>query len=245
MAKQDLSRYQDKIVKRYYDNQDTIQSQKIAELVSELWLAEDEKTLTKLWNKAGMALKRLGVEGPKIARVVEARDLKALAKLAAAADAGKVAQAGRSPRPAPGTARPAPGGEAPHATSPGPGTVDRHRGTLPSDGSAIKAMGARSAADQPGGARTISQMRAEKASASGYDSLESDNLKRAMKSFRRKLKNYRRDDESKLGAKYTTSGKVSSISGVAPPSEFPPAVWDKLVEEGRLKKGGGGTLELP
>ena len=243
MAKQDLSRHQEKIVKRYYENHETIQSQKISELVSELWLAEDEKTLSKLWNKAGVALKRLGVDGARITRVVGGRDLEALAKLATAADGGQLPTSQApptSPDPRPSSS---PAGSGGAGNAPTAGTV--HRGTPPEDGSAIRAMGARSAADQPGGARTISQMRAEKAAAAGYDSLEPDNLKRAMKAFRRKLKNFRRDDESRLGSKYVTSGKSSGISAIAPPSEYPPAVWDKLVTEGRLKKGGGGTLELP
>ena len=242
MAKQDLSRHQEKIVKRYYENHETIQSQKVSELVSELWLAEDEKTLTKLWNKAGVALKRLGVDGARITKVVGQRDLESLAKLATAADGGKLPAAGRGGSGG-GAAAGSAVAESGGGSTPTAGTV--HRGTIPSDGSEIRAMGARSAAEQPGGARTISQMRAEKAAAGGYDSLEPENLKRAMKAFRRKLKNFRRDDESRLGSKYVTSGKSSGISAVAPPSEYPPAVWDKLVSEGRLKKGGGGTLELP
>jgi len=88
-------------------------------------------------------------------------------------------------------------------------------------------------------------MRADAAAAGGYDSLEEDNLKRALKAFRRKLKNYRRDDESRLSRGYTTAGKSSSITAVQPPKEYPAAVWDKLIESGRLKRSGGGTLELP
>ena len=36
MAQQDFTPHQQKIIKRYYDNQDTIQRQRLAELVSEL-----------------------------------------------------------------------------------------------------------------------------------------------------------------------------------------------------------------
>ncbi|MEM7626742.1 MAG: hypothetical protein AAF333_14205 [Planctomycetota bacterium] len=225
MAKQDLSRHQEGIVKRYYQNQDTIQSNKLSELVSELWLAEDEKTQTLLWGRAQVALMRIGVDATRVGAVVGKRDMEGLAKLVAQADAGQAMGQGS--------------GKA------APGTVARHKGTPPSDGSEIKAMGARSVADQPGGNRTIGQMREEKAAAAGFDSLEEANLKRALKAFRRKLKNYRRDDESRLGSKYVTSGKGSGISAITPPKEFPMAVWNKLVELGRLKKGGGGTFELP
>ena len=229
MAKQDLSRHQEGIVKRYYQNHDTIQANKLSELVSELWLAEDPKVQTRLWGKAQVALMRMGVDATRVGAVVAKRDMEALAKLVSQADAGQA------------MGQPAPG------TNPGraPGTVARHKGASPSDGSEIKAMGARSVADQPGGNRTIAQMRDEKAAAAGFDSLEEDNLKRALKAFRRKLKNYRRDDESRLGSKYVTSGKGSGISAITPPKEFPMAVWNKLVELGRLKKGGGGTFELP
>jgi hypothetical protein len=230
MAKQDLSRHQEGIVKRYYQNQDTIQSDKLSELVSELWLAEDAKTQTKLWGKAQVALMRMGVDATRVGAVVAKRDLEALAKLVAQADAGKaMGQA------APGTVPRGPGAK----------SAATHRGTPPSDGSDVRALGARSMAEQPGGGRTIGQMRNEKAAAAGFDSLEEANLKRALKAFRRKLKNYRRDDESRLGSKYVTSGKGSGISAITPPKEFPMAVWNKLAESGRLKNSGGGTFELP
>ena len=224
MAKQDFSRYQQGVVKRYYDNNETIQSNKLSEIVSELWLAEDKKTQTKLWGKAQVALMRMGVDATQVSSVVGKRDMEGLAKLVAQADAGTAKKAM-------------------------PGTVEReapaHKGASPSDGGEVKAMGARSMSDQPGGKRTIAQMRDEKAAASGFDSLEEPNLKRALKAFRRKLKNYKRDDESRLGAKFVTAGRSSGISAITPPREYPMAVWNKLVESGRLKKGGSGTFELP
>ncbi|MEM9883448.1 MAG: hypothetical protein AAF800_11070 [Planctomycetota bacterium] len=222
MAKQDLSRHQEGIVRRYYQNHETIQSTKLSELLSELWLAEDGKTQTRLWGKAQTALMRLGVDANRVASVVGKRDLEVLAKLIGQADTGK----------AQGQAGAVSGGTP-------------HRGARPLDGSDVRAANARSTADQPGGARTIAELRAEKAAAAGTDSLEEDNLKRALKAFRRKLKNYRRDDESRLGSKYVTSGKPSAINAIEPPREYPPAVWNKLVELGRLKRGGGGTYELP
>jgi hypothetical protein len=233
MAKQNLSRHQEKIVKRYYENQETIQGTKLGEIVTELWLAEDEKTKTKLWGKAQVALMRLGVDATRVAKVVSDRDAEALATLVQQADAGK----------APGMGDPALRSRSGPAS--GGGSTPTHPGTPPSDGSDIKAAGARSMAEQPGGARTIGQMRAEKAAASGFDSLEEGNLKRAMRAFRRKLKNYRREDESRLGGRQLTSGRTSGISAIEPPREFPPAVWEKLAESGRLKRGGKGTYELP
>ena len=40
---EDFSRHQQKIIKRYYSNQDTLQRQRLAELVTELYLAEGKK----------------------------------------------------------------------------------------------------------------------------------------------------------------------------------------------------------
>jgi hypothetical protein len=85
----DLTRHQQSIVKRYYAHNDTIQSDKVSQIVSELWLAEDEKTKSKLWKRAEAALTRMGVKESRIAGVVAKRDLEALAKLVSQADAGK------------------------------------------------------------------------------------------------------------------------------------------------------------
>src|SRR5262249_51222681 len=43
MAERDYTPYQQKIIKRYYDNNDTIQRQRLAELVGELYLATGKK----------------------------------------------------------------------------------------------------------------------------------------------------------------------------------------------------------
>ena len=82
MPPKDLNRYQQGVVKRYYEHHDTIQSNKLSELVSELWLTEDEKTRAKLWNRAKAALASVGVAEADVAKVVSNRDLEQLAKLA-------------------------------------------------------------------------------------------------------------------------------------------------------------------
>ena len=197
-----------------------------------MWLAEDEKTQVKLWGKAQVALMKLGADASRVAGVVGKRDLEGLAKLVAQVEGGKALAGGGGGAAGAGKGSTSGGGGGP---------TSGHRGATPLDDSELKARGARSVAD----GRTIAQMRAEAAAAGGYDSLEEPNLKRALKAFRRKLKNFRRDDESKLGSKYVTSGKTSGISAIEPPKEFPPAVWQKLAESGRLKRSGGGTYELP
>lgn len=72
-----------------------------------------------------------------------------------------------------------------------------------------------------------------------------EQLKAALKAFKRRLKLTRLDEESQLSRRPTTSGGGSSVVGITPPLEFPQAVWDELVKQGKLKKAGHGTYELP
>ena len=61
----DYTPYQQKIIKRYYDNQDTLQRQRLADLVSELYLAEGKKR-ARAWEAAAAAMQKLGVPQPRI-----------------------------------------------------------------------------------------------------------------------------------------------------------------------------------
>ena len=54
----DLTPYQQKIVKRYYNNQDTLQRQRLAELVSELYLSTGKKR-QKVWESVAAAMQKL------------------------------------------------------------------------------------------------------------------------------------------------------------------------------------------
>ena len=54
----DFSKHQQGIIKRYYRALDKIQSQRLAELVTEIYLAEGKK-LEKLWVSAGDCMKKL------------------------------------------------------------------------------------------------------------------------------------------------------------------------------------------
>ena len=70
MAERDYTPYQQKIIKRYYNNQDTIQTQRLAELVGELYLAEGKKQ-QKLWASAAAAMQKLGVPQSRIDHLVK------------------------------------------------------------------------------------------------------------------------------------------------------------------------------
>ena len=78
-----------------------------------------------------------------------------------------------------------------------------------------------------------------------HDPLGPETLKSALKAFRKRLKLTRLDAESKLGGgRPTTTGKASGIVAIQPPNQFPRAVWDELVRQGKLKSSGGGFFEL-
>lgn len=83
MAKgQHLTKYQKGIVNRYYEHRETINTTKVAETISELYLCDDPKKAARLWKSAELALTNLGVPAAKIAPIVARKDVKALAELA-------------------------------------------------------------------------------------------------------------------------------------------------------------------
>ncbi len=71
-----------------------------------------------------------------------------------------------------------------------------------------------------------------------------EELRKALKAFKKRLKLARLDDESRLGHAATTRGESSGIRAIQPPNQFPQAVWDELVREGRLRYVGRGLYEL-
>ena len=61
----DFTPYQQKIVKRYYDNQDVLQLQRLAEMVSELYLSTGKKR-QGVWTRVVAAMQKLGVPQARI-----------------------------------------------------------------------------------------------------------------------------------------------------------------------------------
>jgi hypothetical protein len=74
--------------------------------------------------------------------------------------------------------------------------------------------------------------------------LTKDDLKRAIKAFKKSLKLTRLDAESSIAGGPLSSGRSSGIVAITPPYGFPQAVWDELVRQGRLKPAGRGMYEL-
>lgn len=80
----EYSNHQRKIINRYYEHQDTIITHRLGEIVSEMALAAgDEKKLARLWKRADQALAKSGLGAGEAARIVETRDVEALAKAVA------------------------------------------------------------------------------------------------------------------------------------------------------------------
>ncbi|MHB8901690.1 MAG: hypothetical protein ACYC6Y_23290 [Thermoguttaceae bacterium] len=71
-----------------------------------------------------------------------------------------------------------------------------------------------------------------------------EELKGAIKAFKKKLKLTRLDDQSRIGVGPMSSGRESGIVGIAPPDKYPQSVWDELERQGRLKKIESGLYEM-
>lgn len=81
--KRDYTPHQQRIIRNYYRNQDGIRAQSLADLVSDLYLATTDNKRAALWKRAGALLEGLGFPASVILPVVENRDVKRLAELAA------------------------------------------------------------------------------------------------------------------------------------------------------------------
>ena len=69
-------------------------------------------------------------------------------------------------------------------------------------------------------------------------------LKTALKAFKKRLKLTQLDDQSRIGVGPMSSGRESGIVAITPPDQYPQAVWDELARQGKLKRVGNGMYEL-
>jgi hypothetical protein len=74
------SRYQQNIIKKYYENRDTIALQRAQELVTELYLSEGKKR-AKHWQSLANHLEKLGVRKPHIEHLREQDNPELVAEL--------------------------------------------------------------------------------------------------------------------------------------------------------------------
>lgn len=71
-----------------------------------------------------------------------------------------------------------------------------------------------------------------------------EELKLALKAFRKRLRLTKLDDESRMGYGPTSSGQSSGICAVTPPNQFSRAVWQELANQGKIRHDGGGLYSL-
>ena len=78
---QEYSRYQRKVINRYYEHLDTITAQRLGEIVSEIALCSDAKKAERLWERARTALAKTSINKVEIEKILSAKDLNGLARL--------------------------------------------------------------------------------------------------------------------------------------------------------------------
>ena len=69
-------------------------------------------------------------------------------------------------------------------------------------------------------------------------------LKLALKAFKKRLKLTRLDAESRLGVGPMSTGSTWGVVAIMPPNQYPRAVWDELVKQGKLKRDSQGMYSL-
>ena len=74
-----FSKFQQKAIKNFYDNRESISLQRVSELVTDLYLAEGKSRATK-WKQIATAMERLGVPKTEIDHLVKKDDPALLAK---------------------------------------------------------------------------------------------------------------------------------------------------------------------
>ena len=70
-----------------------------------------------------------------------------------------------------------------------------------------------------------------------------DVLKQAYKAFKKRYKLTQLDHDSRIG-KSPMSGGSRAIAGISPPDQYPRAVWEALVTQGKLVYMGEGTYAM-
>ncbi|MCI0684448.1 MAG: hypothetical protein L0Y71_20240 [Gemmataceae bacterium] len=82
------SPHQHKIIQRYYDNLGTIKTERLAELVGELYLAEGKKK-AKLWQQAGDVMRKLGVPAARVEHLLKQQKPELIAEVVKELEAKK------------------------------------------------------------------------------------------------------------------------------------------------------------
>lgn len=71
-----------------------------------------------------------------------------------------------------------------------------------------------------------------------------DDLKKAMKAFKKRLKLTKLDDESRLGHGPMSGGNKTQVVSIQAPAGFGKEIWEELADLGFLKRDGIGFFQL-
>ena len=71
-----------------------------------------------------------------------------------------------------------------------------------------------------------------------------EDLRKAMKAFKKHLKLTRLDDDSRIGHSPLTGNNRTKVVAIQPPSGFGREIWEELADKGLLKRDGTGFYEL-
>lgn len=73
--------YQKRVIRSYYRNREAASTQRLGEIVTELYLATSEKKAEQLWKQVEKHLKSAGANETWVGNVVRERNLEALAEI--------------------------------------------------------------------------------------------------------------------------------------------------------------------
>jgi hypothetical protein len=77
----DYTKYQQGIIRRFYENRDTLALQKLGEIASDLYVETSEKKRKTLWKRVQKQLLAAGVHAHQAQALVDDEDLGALARI--------------------------------------------------------------------------------------------------------------------------------------------------------------------
>ena len=99
--------------------------------------------------------------------------------------------------------------------------------------------------DMDGLKELVDQLRAPKSAPAPPDAPDAETCRKALYAFRKRLSLTILDEESKLGRSPLSKGADSRVAAaIVPPSEWPDAVWQELVRQGKLRYVGHRLYEL-
>jgi hypothetical protein len=80
MAAKNYSRYQQDVIRNYYENREAIALQHLGELVTELYLAETDAKRARLWGRVEKEMASLKVPQAIASHIMQKKDVQILAR---------------------------------------------------------------------------------------------------------------------------------------------------------------------